>query len=187
MFRKAEARDYAKNIIEQTQFLYDAVDTPVGLASDTAKTLTQFGTYSIKQAEFLANLLRDRNYMALMRYALAGLAFTYTIGKAFDMKPEELIPFYGSIKRGQLPFGTAPSMKFPWETIKAISDAPDRYGNDRDFEKKITDVATSTIGLIPGGTQLRKIISPYKPKEEKSESGLPSLPKLPKLPKIKIN
>lgn len=176
-----EARDYAKNMVRQTQFLYDTVDTPVGLASDTIKTLTQFGTFSIKQSEFLINLAKDKNYAGLIRYALAGLAFTYTVGKAFDMKPEELVPFYGSFKRGYLPFGNPPSLKFPAAIVSSVLDMPDKYGNQRNIDKKLENIGNSAIGLIPGGIQLKKIFS--TPKEEKggTKTGLPKLPKLPKI------
>lgn len=176
-----KARDYAKEIVRKTQFLYDTVDTPVGLSSDTVKTLTQFGTYSVKQMEFLASMAKDKNYAGLIRYALSGLAFTYTIGRAFDMKPEELVPFYGSIKRGQLPFGQPPSLKAPWEITKALVDAPDRFGNPRNLEKKLSDIGSSAVGLVPGGIQMKKLFK--EPKEEEKKSGLP---KLPELPKIKI-
>lgn len=153
-----EAIQYAKNIVRKTQFNYDPVDTPVGLSSDLIKTLMQFQTYTTKQTEFLAELAHDRNFAGLARYALSGLAFVYTIGQAFGMEPKELLPVYR--------FDTPPSLKFPAELTKALFDAPDKYGNDRDFEQKTKDVAKTLWGVIPGGMQLKKTVQGLEANQE---------------------
>jgi len=143
-----EAIDYAKKVVRQTQFAFDTVDTPVGMASNMAKTLTQFQTFTTKQIEFLVQLSKNKQYAALMRYALGGLVFVYTIGRAFGMKPEELIP--------SLRFDTPPSLKFPVEVTKAVLDAPDKYNQPRDLKQKLTDVSKTLLGLVPFGSQMKK-------------------------------
>ncbi len=153
-----EAIEYAKKIVRRTQFNYDAVDTPVGLSSDLVKTLMQFQTYTTKQTEFLAELAYDRNFAGIARYGLAGLAFVYTIGQAFGMEPKELLPVYR--------FDTPPSLKFPVELTKALLDAPDKYGNDRDFEQKVSDVSKTLWGVIPGGMQLKKTVQGLEANQE---------------------
>lgn len=153
-----EAIEYAKTVVRKTQFNYDPVDTPVGLSSDLIKTLMQFQTYTTKQTEFLAELAHDRNFAGLARYALSGLAFVYTIGQAFGMEPKELLPVYR--------FDTPPSLKFPAELTKALFDAPDKYGNDRDFEQKTKDVAKTLWGVIPGGMQLKKTVQGFEANQE---------------------
>lgn len=145
-----EAIDYAKSIVRKTQFNYDSVDTPVALSSDLVKTLAQFQTYTVKQTEFLAGLAADRNFGALARYVVGGLAFVYTIGQAFGMEEKELAPMFR--------FDGPPSLKFPIELAKAAFGTEDDYGNERDLEKKIRDVSKTLWGYVPGGMQLKKTI-----------------------------
>jgi len=153
---EAEAIKYAKEIVRKTQFSFDVVDTPVGMSSDIMKTLFQFQTFTTKQIEFLGGMAKRaatgdekaKNFMGLLRYAFAGLLFTYTIGKAFGMEPKEILPWYR--------FQTPASLKFPVELTKAALDTPDKFGNDRTAGEKVKDVAESTIGLIPAGSQTKK-------------------------------
>lgn len=156
------AIEYAKNIVRKTQFVFDSVDTPVGMSSDIAKTLMQFQTFTMKQMEFLGGKAKGsvtgdeklKNVLGLIRYSAAGLAFVYTIGQAFGMEPKELIPFYR--------IGTPPSLKAPVEVTKAVLDTPDKFGNDRTISQKIKDVGKSAIGLFPGGTQIKKTFEGIK-------------------------
>lgn len=147
---EVEAIEYAKEIVRKTQFSFDVIDTPVGLSSDIMKTMFQFQTFTTKQIEFLTEMARDKNFVGLLRYAIAGLLFVATIGKAFNMEPKELLPIY----RFQVP----PSMKAPFEIAKALFDAPDKYGQDRDITTKASDIGKSLIGYIPAGTQAKKTI-----------------------------
>jgi hypothetical protein len=147
---EVEAIEYAKEIVRKTQFVFDVIDTPVGLSSDIMKTFFQFQTFTTKQIEFLTEMAKDKNMGGLFRYALAGLLFVFTIGKAFNMEPKELLPIY----RFQVP----PSMKFPFEIGKALFDAPDKYGQKRDIATKASDIGKSLIGYIPAGTQAKKTI-----------------------------
>ena len=160
-----EAIKYAKKIVRQTQFSYDSIDQPQILRTDIAKTFGQFLTYPIKQTEFLTELFLDKNYLGIMRYALAGAVFVNTIGKAMGMKEEELVPFYDYVS-GDRRFGTPPSLKFPVEVVKAAANAPDQYGNERDLKKKAQDVGKAALGLIPGGIQARKTIQGIEAVEE---------------------
>ena len=148
-----EAIDYAKSVVRQTQFLFDTIDTPVGMANDTAKTLTQFQSFGIKQIEFLTQLAKDKKYAGIVRYLIAGLLFTYTIGKSFDMKPEQLIPSIG--------IGAPPSLKFPLEVGKALFNTPDQYGNTLDAGQKNKNIGNSAVGLFPAGNQIRKSYQGY--------------------------
>jgi hypothetical protein len=164
---ESQAIKFAKNVVRKTQFSFGSIDLPVALQTDIVKTLSQFGTFSIKQAEFLAGLAKDKNFVGLLRYALAGLAFVYTIGRAFGMEKEELIPFYTNISRGQGVFGSAPSLKLPIEIGKAILNVPDKYGKIRDFKTKLGDIGNATIGYIPGGVQGKKTIQGIQAVQDK--------------------
>lgn len=143
-----EAIEFGKSVVRKTQFAFGSIDTPVAVQSDIVKTIAQFQNFTIKQTEFLAEMVKDKNFVGLLRYAVAGMVFVNTVGRAFGMRPEELIPSYR--------FGAPPSLKFPVETTKAILGTPDKYGRTRDLKKKIKDVGASTVGLIPGGTQAKK-------------------------------
>ena len=151
-----QAIDYAKDIVRKTQFVFDSVDTPVGMSSDIMKTLFQFQSFSTKQIEFLGGKAKGafygkekaKNIIGLIRYALAGIIFVYTVGKAINMKPKELLPFY----RFKIP----PSLKFPVESIKAALNTPDKFGNTRDTKKKLEDIGKSAVGLFPAGSQIKR-------------------------------
>mgnify|MGYP001586751171 CR=1 FL=1 len=153
-----EAVEYAKGIVRKTQFSFGSIDTPLAMQSDLIKTLTQFQTYSIKQVEFLTEMIKDKNFVGLLRYAVAGMAFVYTFGQAFGMEPKDLIPSFR--------LGTPPSLKLPVEATKAVLDVPDKYGQDRDVQTKIRDVGKSAVGLFPAGTQIKKTVEGIKSIQE---------------------
>ncbi len=143
-----QAIEYAKEIVAKTQFKFGSIDIPVGLQSDIMKTLFQFQNYTLKQVEFLTEMAMDKNFFGLLRYGLAGMLFILTIGRAFGMKPEELIPTFR--------LGIPPSLKLPAETGKAIFNIPDKYGNIPNLSKKVDNILNTLYGLIPGGTQFKK-------------------------------
>lgn len=153
-----EAIKFAKKIVRDTQFVFGSIDTPLAMQSDIMKTLTQFQSFTTKQIEFLANMAKNKEFLGLARYATAGLAFVYTIGQAFGMEPKDLIPIYR--------LGTPPSLKLPVETGKALLGSPDKYGNQRDLKKKLSDIGKSAIGLIPGGIQGKKTYEGYRAVQE---------------------
>lgn len=151
-----KAREYAREMVRKTQFSFSPTNTPVGLQSDIIKTATQFSAFSIKQTEFLIEMMKDRNFVGLFRYALFGTLFVALIGRIFGMKPDELIPFYSTFSRGETPFGATPSLNLPKELFKASFNISDKYGNERSTEKKLQDIGKATLGVIPTGSQMRK-------------------------------
>lgn len=149
-----KAVEYAKSIVRKTQFVFDSVDTPVGMGGDIAKTLGQFQSYTTKQIEFLVQMAKDKNYAGFLRYAIAGTAFVYTIGKAFGMDPKELLPWYR--------FDTPPSLKVPVEIGKAVLNTPNKYGKVPDLKQKLKNVGNSLLGIIPAGSQGKKTFEGIK-------------------------
>jgi hypothetical protein len=147
---EAQAIEYGKKIVRETQFAFGSIDTPVGMSSDLVKTLVQFQTFTTKQIEFLAGMAKNKEYAGLIRYALSGLAFVYTVGQAFGMKKEDLLPIYR--------LGIPPSLKLPWEGAKAIVNAPDKYGQPRTTGEKVSDIVGTLPGYIPAGIQGKKTI-----------------------------
>lgn len=158
---EADAVEYAKQLVRETQFNYSSIDTPVALNSDISKLFLQFLTYPVKQTEFIANMAKNKEFMGLARYALGGLGFVYTIGELFDMSPSELIPWSNFIS-GESKFGIPPSLKLPTEIFKAAVGTNDKYGRERDLEKKVTDIYRAATGVVPGGVQLRKTMEGVK-------------------------
>lgn len=147
---EVEAIEYAKDIVSRTQFRFGAVDTPVALNGAIAKTLLQFQSFTVKQTEFLLDMAKNKEFAGLLRYTIAGFTFVATIGQIFGMKPKELLPIFR--------FDTPPSMQFAWESMKALADAPDKYGQDRDTKQKIEDVLKSGRLFIPASSQAKKTL-----------------------------
>ncbi|HNR81533.1 MAG TPA: hypothetical protein PKK37_03790 [Candidatus Pacearchaeota archaeon] len=155
---EAQAIEYGKKISRETQFTFGSIDTPLAFSNDIVKTLMQFQTYTTKQVEFLSELAKDKNFGALARYTAAGLLYVATIGQAFGMDWKELIPAW------RLP--APPAGKFLATTAGAILNAPDKYGNQRDFPKKLKDIAATAWGIVPGGSQAKKTIQGYQSIQE---------------------
>lgn len=161
-----EAIDYAKKIVRDTQFAFGKIDTPLILSSDLGKTIGQFQSFTTKQIEFLMEMSKKamkgdekaKNFVGLLRYAIAGTIFVSTIGEAFNMKITDLIP--------TVRLGTPPSLKIPVEVGKAVLNVPDKYGKERDLEQKAKDVGKTLWGIIPGGTQLKKTLEGYEAMKE---------------------
>ncbi len=147
---EADAIEYAKKIVRDTQFAFGAVDTPVAMQSDLVKTITQFQSFTLKQTEFLIEMAKNKEFAGLLRYGLGGAAFVYTIGQAFGMEEKELLPLFR--------FDTPASLKLPTEIFKAVVDAPNKYGQQRDLKEKGTDILNSFRGLIPANSQAKKTI-----------------------------
>lgn len=153
-----EAIEYGKKIVRDTQFTFGKIDTPLILSSDIGKTIGQFQSFTTKQFEFLGEMAKAamkgdqkaKNFIGLLRYAMAGTLFVYTVGKAFGMDIKDLIPSFR--------FGTPPSLKLPVEAGKALLNTPDKYNQPRDLERKLKDVGNAAIGIIPGGIQAKKTI-----------------------------
>lgn len=144
-----DAIDYAKGIVRKTQFSFDSVDTPVGLQGDFVKTVIQFLGYPIKQAEFLFELAKDKNYAGILRYILGGVLFTYTIGQLFDMKLKNLVP--------TVDLGWPPSIKIFTSLFDTITNAPDKFGNKNPLGKRLQNLGSTAFKtVVPGGTQINK-------------------------------
>lgn len=136
-----EAIKYGKRIVRETQFAFSAVDTPVVLASDLVKTLTQLQTYNVKQIEFLSRMVRNKEYAGILRYSLASLGFVYTVGQLFGMTPQQLIP--------TIRFGGSPIVSSLSNIYNSLA------GNAQDKASAQKNLLKTTIyNRIPGGAQL---------------------------------
>lgn len=147
---EAQAIDYAKKIVRDTQFTFGSIDTPPVLSSDVMKTALQFGSFTIKQAEFLAEMAKNKDVAGLLRWGGASMLMVGTIGKLIGMEPKDLIP--------SLRIGIPPTLQLPYEAGKALLGTKDEYGNERDLADKLKDVGEAGLLFVPGGIQAKKTI-----------------------------
>ncbi len=138
-----EAMEFAKKIVRDTQFTFGKIDTPLVLSDETVKTLLQFQSYNIKQAEFLGEMIKNNELGGLIRWTGASLAMIATIGKALGMDYKDLIP---TLKM-QSPF-----TQMAGAGIKITS------GDEGDRKKGRRDLLKSGILLVPGGAQAQKTV-----------------------------
>ncbi len=148
-----EAIEAGKALVRRTQFNYDVIDTPAVLQSDVAKTFLQFGTYPIKQAEFMYEVaMKDKNIAGSVRWLAANLLFLGTVGKVLGMKPQDLLP----VPR----FGIPPTLQAPAGVVEAFTNGEDNYGNKLSLQDRILnkDLVSGVTNYVPAGAQLRKMI-----------------------------
>ncbi len=162
------AKQYAKKIVRDTQFSFGTIDTPAVLRGEIMKTLLQFGSYSLKQTEFLTEMASKREWAGILRYILASTLIVYTIGKIFNIKADNFIPTNFFLK-----FGAPPTLQLPLAIIQALlPNQVDRYGKPMDWAQKGWSIANAAVPLIPGGVQGQKIYQGSQAvKSGKVESG----------------
>jgi len=152
-----QAVDYAKGIVRDTQFTFGSVDTPALLQSDIAKTFGQFQSYNMKQAEFLGEMIKNKEFAGLARYTLSSLAVVFTLGNFIGLDPEDIIPFSGVVS-GESKLGQTPAINAILKTKEALIDDKDQYGNDLTIKDRVKTATDAIIPIIPGGVQIKKTI-----------------------------
>ena len=142
---EADAVDYAKRMVRETQFTFSSIDTPVALNDDAVKTLTQLQTYSIKQIEFLMRMAKNKEFGGLIRYSLASYVAVNTIGKLFGMNLlQQLLPTVGV---GGSPLGTLAS------NLAGLTSS-----NSQTQASAKTGLQNQLWTLFPAGGQIHKTI-----------------------------
>ena len=144
------AIEYAKKVVRDTQFTFGSIDTPPILQSDIGKLLGQFQSFSLKQGEFLGEMLQKGEVAGLARYALAATVMATTVGKLIGMEWKDFIPSFR--------FGLPPTLQAPIDITKNILGYPDKYGNIPDTTERVENIGKSLIPFIPAGKQIRKTI-----------------------------
>lgn len=86
-----EALRYARDTMRRTQFEYSAIDTPLAFQTPLGRLFGQFGTYPVKQSEFLIGLVKRAKAgerAPLLRYIASTMAVMYlgneVLGLDFD-------------------------------------------------------------------------------------------------------
>jgi hypothetical protein len=135
--------------VEDTQFVFGSVDTPVALQNDIVKVLTQFQSFNVKQTEFLGEMIKNKEFGGLVRFAGANVAMYLTIGQLFGMKPTDMIPFFSNVTQGR--FATPP-LQAAGSGIKSV------VGNEQQREEGQTELKKVAPAFIPAGVQAKKTI-----------------------------
>lgn len=160
-----EAINYARNLVEDTQFDFGAVDIPVMLGSDLAKTAFQFSSFNTKQAEFFSHMIREKNWKGMLRYVVATLALMLTIGQALGIKWSKLIPFSTF---NPVP----PAINAAIQLGKAAIGAPDEFGQIPSGATRIKNAIYSAESFIPAGIQGSNTIAGAKSIAQGETSGI---------------
>ncbi len=166
-----EAIAHGLEIVRKTQFTFGSIDTPLVLQSDIAKTLGQFQSYSLKQTEFLGEMLKAKDFAGLTRWTGASLAMIYAVGDLIGMEPADLIPFNPLNNKVA---GPPPVLQLPTEIVKAALNTPDRFGQPRTTKEKLLDIGKSAVPYVPAGTQIKKTfegVNAYRQGASTSASG----------------
>lgn len=142
-----DAADYAKKMVRDTQFTFGAIDTPVALSSDISKLLTQFGTYSIKQFEFLGEMAKNQEWGGLARYIGSQLVLIGVLGKKLGLEPGDMIPSW--------------SMESPFiGTIKNLGGLVS--GDEQRREEAKRGLVSNAALMVPGGVQAKRSLEGYQ-------------------------
>lgn len=142
-----EAIEYARKLVEKTQFKFGSVDTPLALSSDLAKTLAQFQTFTLKQAEFLGGKIKNKDIAGLIRYALGTFVVMNTVGKLYGMKWQDIIP----------------SLRIESPLTNMVGSGAQALSTDEEKRKEgQRNLIKNVKLLIPAGVQLDKTIQGVK-------------------------
>lgn len=150
-----DAVKQAIKAVEDTQFTFGSVDTPVALQGDLVKFFTQFQSYNVKQAEFLAEMVKNKEFGGMIRYIGANLVLLYTVGNLFGMKPQDMLPF-NDIFSDKSRFGQTP----PIQLIKGLGQMA--LGGETGKETGIETIKKTLPAFIPAGVQAKKTIEGIK-------------------------
>jgi len=152
-----QAIDFAKKVVRDTQFTFGSVDTPPVLQGDINKTLLQFQSFNLKQAEFLGEMIKSKDFKGLLRFGAANMVILLTVGKIIGMDWKDIIPFSG-VATGDTKLGQTPPVKLGMDLVKTAIGAKGEYGEDPTAQDRINTIGNDLIPFIPAGVQMKKTI-----------------------------
>ena len=169
-----EAIEAGLEMARKTQFTFGSVDTPVALQSDLVKLATQFQSYNVKQTEFLAEMVKNKEFLGVARWLGANAVILATVGQAMGWDWKDFVPF-GGVLEGKSPIGNTPAFQFGTDLMKATTGGEDKYGNKVGVKQLLKD----TVPFIPAGVQAKKTIEGISAANRgysQSDSGLARFP-----------
>jgi hypothetical protein len=185
---RAQAESFATAEAAKYNFLTSKVDMPVALNGDTVRSLSQFMTFSYKQAEAWKDLgiksiknpttgkfqLQPKQMSKLIQMvAFYGVAFQ-GMSQVVGIEPEDNIPFYGNIFGDSgLPKSPIVSILFGQnenspgliEIMGGIANPEgendfDKEENRTEMFEKLTDMMVRSF--VPAGSQINKSIKGFE-------------------------
>lgn len=143
-----KAIDYAKNIVKDTQFTFGNIDTPLALNGDVKKTLLQFQSFNVKQAEFLSEMVGNKDFAGMIRYAAGTALMTNLLGEILGYTWDQAIPF-SDIITGEGRIAT-PAVNAVQGVLNTV------FGDDQRKKEGSRQLQNTLKLLIPGGVQIGK-------------------------------
>lgn len=153
-----EAIKKGVEMARQTQFTFGSVDTPVALQSDIMKTLGQFQSFNVKQAEFLGEMAKNKEWGGLIRFIGANALIIGTVGQMLGYDYKDMIPFSGVVT-GDTKLGQTPPIQAVGDVVNAVVNPPDKFGNvnKKNIGERLLDVVSKDApAFIPAGVQTKK-------------------------------
>lgn len=169
-------------------FMTSKVDMPIALNGDTVRSLSQFMTFSYKQAEAWKDLgiksiknpetgqyqLRPKEMSKLLQMvAFYGVAFS-GMSQVAGIEPEDNIPFYGNIFGDSgLPkspivstlFGRNESSPGLLEIISGLAtpEGDSEFDKQENRQKSFEDLSDLMVrSFVPAGSQIKKSVEGYQ-------------------------
>jgi hypothetical protein len=144
-----DAMDYGKFAADKTQFRLEALQTPLLINGNLSKTAMQFQSFGLKQAEFIGDMIAEKEISKLVRYGLGStLLFSY-VGSAFGMQWQDSL--------WPLRWGYPPVVQFAMDLWNTGVKKEDKYGNKLTTEKQRKAIAKSFfVNVMPMGAQLQR-------------------------------
>ena len=149
------AQKYAQDVVGRTQFRFNDIETPLALRGQVTKTLTQFQSFNIRQADFLGDITKGalkgnpKEMAKVVRWIGANIGMAALLGNILGIKWWSSIPINPDFRGVESP--TVKLGKGAWD----IAQGKDEFGNEKPRGEIATDFATDLgiKNLIPGGTQ----------------------------------
>jgi hypothetical protein len=166
-----EAMEYAKDVVEDTQFRYDELGTPIGLSSDIMKTFTKFQPFTIKQTEFLGRKIKEGDVLGLARYVAGSAGILYAAGAAIGLDWTDFLPGARILEEGKY---VPPILQPFFAAAAAALNVPGKFNQtrpqDNPLERIIMDKEfhKSMLLFTPGGVEGQRL---YKSKKTYDAKG----------------
>lgn len=173
---KAEkfAKDFAIKKVADTQFITSAADMPVKLNGAGVRSLTQLATFSIKQAEMLAELgiktikrpdgtygINAKQAGNLLAAGVTAALFTEVLKPVIGFNEKEWIPFYDQVASITDPDSTAGESLYRSPLVSLIA------GNGKGKIGLLDAIKSGKMDeflqdnwsqIVPAGTQIKKTV-----------------------------
>lgn len=154
-----DAIEYGKFVAEKTQFLFGPLETPHYVSGPMAKLGVQFQTFGMKQAEYIGQMLGDKEFAKFTRYMIGSSLLFHYIAGAVGMSWDDSFKTFR--------WGMPPILQFFVDLWQRGALGEDQYGNKLDAGERAGAVGKSLFtNVVPMGAQLNKTYEGFKAVDE---------------------